>query len=37
MCFWSEAEKVHFCLSSEHDAFVYGKLRKCNMSRGVPG
>ena len=28
MCFWSEAEKVHFGLSSEHDAPVCGRFRK---------
>ena len=27
MCFWREAEKVHFCLSNEHDAPVCGKFR----------
>ena len=29
MCFWREAEKVHFCLLNEHDAPVCDKLKSC--------
>ena len=36
MCFWSEAEKVHFCLLNEHDAPVCGKLRKCKKAEVFP-
>lgn len=33
MCFWREAEKVHFWLVSEHDAPVCGKLKQCKKQR----
>ena len=29
MCFCSETEKVHFYLSSEHDAPMCSKLKQC--------
>ena len=36
MCFWREAEKVHFWLASEHDAPVCGKFRKRKRAEVFP-
>ena len=36
MCFWREAEKVHFWLASEHDAPSCSKLKQCKRAEVFP-